>query len=103
MSASRISAINDECRELERRIHLLREEQRALMMVTALDRYRCHCVNLNSKMGIIDMVEQERRNRNGLQIGLVSETLSASRACPDCGGSGIPKTPNPRATGEEET
>jgi hypothetical protein len=87
----RIDEINTECDALERRLDALREERSALGMAQALDTYTCHCVNLNRKMEIHDSVEQERRNRNGLQVGLVSETLSASRSCPDCGGTGQPR------------
>jgi hypothetical protein len=87
----RIDEINTECDALERRLNMLREERRALGMAQALETHTCDCVNLNRKMGIHDAAEQERRNRNGLQLGLVSETLSASRSCPDCGGTGQPR------------
>lgn len=89
--AGRLAAIAEECDELKRRLFLLHEEQRTLEMAHAVERYCCNCVNLNSKMNIFDMGEQERRGRVGLQSGLVSQSLSARRACPDCGGSGIPR------------
>ena len=96
----RIIALSNARHELRTRLYGIEEELRALHALAALDRYTCHCVNLNAKMGIHDMTEQERRNRNGLQLGLVSETLSASRSCPDCGGSGIPRSASGIKTGE---
>lgn len=88
---SRRSALVGELADLKRRSFAVEEELSSLEMLQALNRYTCSCVNLNSKMGIHDMAEQELRGRIGLQLGVVSETLSAARSCPDCGGSGVPR------------
>lgn len=49
----------------------------------------CSCVRLNKTIQIFTMTQQEQANRNGLQLGLVSETHSADLKCPKCFGTGV--------------
>jgi hypothetical protein len=50
--------------------------------------FTCVCVRLNEDLGIRTMSEQEAAGRRGLQLGSVSETLSALKDCPHCKGRG---------------
>jgi len=51
-------------------------------------RFNCSCVGANWKLGIYTSGDQEQRGRVGLSFGLVSETLSALKNCPNCDGTG---------------
>jgi hypothetical protein len=69
-----LSVTQHELRDVELEINRLKHE--------------CPCVALNKDLDIHDMTEQIRRGRVGLGYGLVSETLSASKFCPKCEGTG---------------
>lgn len=91
LKKERIASINDEIITLDRLRHKLHEERLALQRSIDFNHYSCQCVELNSMIGIYNMSDQTNRNRNALQMGLVSESLSASRSCTECGGSGVPR------------
>ena len=80
----RIDAIDAERRRLSARRQEIEDAR-------ARQKFVCACVRLNKDIDIHGMAEQEVLGRYGLQLGLVSETLSALKACPSCRGSGIPK------------
>lgn len=89
---ARIQEIDAECARLQRSLDTLYAERKKLMMLGKREEYSCSCVRLNSEIGIFDMIEQEESNRNGIGCGLVSETLSALKCCPNCSGTGKPNT-----------
>ncbi|HYX21409.1 MAG TPA: hypothetical protein VFA98_11250 [Thermoanaerobaculia bacterium] len=80
---ARIAEIDDERIKLLKRCNVLERNR-------ALRKFTCVCVRLGKDIGVTNMSEQEAAGRNGLQIGLVAETLSALKGCPSCRGSGIP-------------
>jgi hypothetical protein len=63
--------------------------------------HTCACVVLNSDVGVWDIAGQQVARRNSLGVGLVSETLSASKDCLRCGGTGIPKDQTSRQNDQE--
>ena len=87
--------MSDHADQLRARIQKLDEESAQLKvelqaerMREARARFSCTCVRLNMDIGIYNMIDQEKARRDGL--GLVSETLSADRACRICCGKGVP-------------
>lgn len=88
----RIRNLNSQADELERKRQRVLEERNALEDLETLEDHPCHCVNQNSKMGIHDMREQETRGRAVVGYrSLVAESFTASKSCPDCGGTGKPR------------
>jgi hypothetical protein len=51
-------------------------------------RFNCPCVRINRAIGIYTSAEHEMGGRIGLECGVVSETHSALRSCPQCNGTG---------------
>lgn len=79
--------------EVEKQFHqskvdALVDQIAKLRFEEAKEKYSCSCVRLNKDINVFDMRDQELRNRNGLQLGFVAETLSADRSCQTCHGSG---------------
>lgn len=87
----RIREISSEMNKLQGQIHKLAEERRVLQLAQSKEEYPCRCVQLNGDIGVFDMGEQEQLGRNPLGLGFVCETLSASKHCPICQGTGKPK------------
>lgn len=70
---------------LDRQIAELRELEKR----EATERFTCRCVRLNREIGVFTSAQQEALGRVWLNLGPVSDTLSAERNCPLCHGSGI--------------
>lgn len=87
----RIRALSEEINELQRKLDRLARERGELELFRNRLTHPCLCVRLNKDIGVYDMMTQERARRIPIGMGLVVDTLSASRDCPACGGSGIPR------------
>jgi hypothetical protein len=87
----RIREINAEIDKLQARLHTLFGERKQLSLAQSKEEYPCRCVALNGDIGVFDMGEQEQLGRKPLGLGFVCETLSASKFCPVCQGTGKPK------------
>lgn len=83
---SRIRELDGEARRLWTQRSAVIAERDALELEQMLE-------DINSKMGIFDMREQEIRGRSVVGYrSLVSESLTAAKSCPACGGTGKPMT-----------
>jgi hypothetical protein len=54
-------------------------------------KHPCPCVRLNEDIGVFDMIQQDKANRNPFGLGYVAACLSADKNCPICHGTGVPK------------
>lgn len=87
---STISRLREERDELQKRVYALNDSIKELQLLEDKEQHPCSCVKLNGDIEIYDMQEQERRGRVPLDLGLVSECLSARKDCPICKGTGKP-------------
>ncbi len=88
---ARIHELRAKADKMRREVDAIYDEVHKLEMEQAKEDHPCSCVKLNGDIEIYDMVEQERRGRRGLGLGMVAETLSARKDCPVCKGTGKPK------------
>ena len=86
-----IARLREERDGLNKRVYALNESIKELQLLEDKEQHSCSCVKLNRDIEIYDMQEQERRGRNPLGLGLVSETLTARKDCPTCKGTGKPQ------------
>jgi hypothetical protein len=88
---TRIREINQQCNELQDKLHQLHQERFKLRLEQEREEYSCICVKLNRDIEVYDMQEQMRRNRNPLSCGgFVADTLTARNDCDICKGTGVP-------------
>lgn len=87
----RLREIDTEIDKIQSRLHHLFGERKQLRLAESKEEYPCRCVELNGDIGVFDMSEQEDLGRKPLGLGFVCETLSASKFCPICQGTGKPK------------
>lgn len=88
----RIDELWAQRQELYRQIGLLDKERKRLEDDDLKAEHPCQCVRLNRDIGVHDMGELARKQRQTLEAGgLVSEGYSADRNCARCGGTGMPK------------
>jgi len=88
----RINELKEESHKLLLQRDKVHDELSKLERDLSFENHPCTCVKLNRDIEIYNMGEQERRKRRGIGFGLVAETLSALMFCPECEGTGIPKT-----------
>lgn len=88
----RINELWAQRQELYRQISLLNKERKRLEDDDLKAEHPCQCVRLNRDIGVYDMAEQARKQRQFIEPGgLVSEGYSADRNCARCRGTGVPK------------
>lgn len=88
---ARLDELRKERAQLNLKVEKLTSEIAQLDLQERREEYPCVCVKLNRDIEVYDMQEQERRGRNPLGLGLVSECLTARKSCDYCNGTGKPK------------
>jgi hypothetical protein len=91
---ARIQQLRAEVNQLDGVRSALLTEIKKLNLEQNKEEHPCSCVKLNGDIEIYDMQEQERRGRNPLGLGCVSECLTARKDCQVCRGTGVPIIPD---------
>jgi hypothetical protein len=85
-----VKALQEQIDPIAAQIKVVEDDIRVIDLKINHLKHPCSCVKLNEDMGVRDMIQQAKANRNPFGLGYVGACLSADKNCSLCHGTGVP-------------